>query len=358
MNAAQYDFCEKPPASISGRVMPTATRIATSTIRNPARRRHHRAARRAGQRRRHDDHQRQRRIPLRRPARTATIRSTRSSRPGTTTAANASARPAAQLRRHRHDSRHPASMPACDATQYDFCEKVGVMLSGNVYHDRSNDGIFDRADRKKASRGVVVKLLDANGNDTGLRATTDAARLLQVQQPGGRQVRGDGSPSRRLARRHRHAGQPGRRGRRLAAGRHDQPDHDQLGRDGHRVQLRRAAAGLDPRPRRHVDRSGLRSERSAKPPIAGVRIDLLDASGNVIATTLTDANGEYEFTGLRPGTYSVREHQPSQLLRRRRPRRQRRRHAALDSNLHQRHRRRLRTSTWRTTTSARSRRPS
>ena len=31
-----------------------------------------------------------------------------------------------------------------NATDYDFCEHVGVMLSGNVYHDRSDDGIFDR----------------------------------------------------------------------------------------------------------------------------------------------------------------------------------------------------------------------
>ena len=48
--------------------------------------------------------------------------------------------------------------------------------------------------------------------------------------------------------------------------------------------------------------------------LAGVRIDLLDASGTVIATTLTDENGEYEFTGLPPGVYQVREHQPTQYF--------------------------------------------
>jgi hypothetical protein len=42
-----------------------------------------------------------------------------------------------------------------------------------------------------------------------------------------------------------------------------------------------------------------------------VRIDLLDGDGNFIRSTLTDANGEYEFTGLASGDYSVREHQPS-----------------------------------------------
>ena len=42
-------------------------------------------------------------------------------------------------------------------------------------------------------------------------------------------------------------------------------------------------------------------------PIAGVSMDLLDAGGNVVQSVLTDANGYYLFTGLQPGTYSVRE---------------------------------------------------
>lgn len=44
--------------------------------------------------------------------------------------------------------------------------------------------------------------------------------------------------------------------------------------------------------------------------IDGVVIDLLDSGGTVIATTTTDANGNYSFTNLEPGTYSIR--QPSQ----------------------------------------------
>ena len=41
--------------------------------------------------------------------------------------------------------------------------------------------------------------------------------------------------------------------------------------------------------------------------IAGVTIELLDAGGTVIATTVTDASGNYLFDGLLPGTYTVRE---------------------------------------------------
>ena len=38
----------------------------------------------------------------------------------------------------------------------------------------------------------------------------------------------------------------------------------------------------------------------------GVTVDLLDAAGNVVATTTTDAHGAYAFTNLEEGTYKVR----------------------------------------------------
>lgn len=41
--------------------------------------------------------------------------------------------------------------------------------------------------------------------------------------------------------------------------------------------------------------------------IANVTIELLDNAGTVIATTVTDASGNYRFDNLAPGTYSVRE---------------------------------------------------
>lgn len=40
--------------------------------------------------------------------------------------------------------------------------------------------------------------------------------------------------------------------------------------------------------------------------ISGVTVTLLDGGGNVLATTVTDANGNYLFTGLAAGTYAVR----------------------------------------------------
>ena len=42
-------------------------------------------------------------------------------------------------------------------------------------------------------------------------------------------------------------------------------------------------------------------------PISGVTIDLLDAGNTVIQSLATDANGEYAFSNLVPGDYSVRQ---------------------------------------------------
>ena len=46
-------------------------------------------------------------------------------------------------------------------------------------------------------------------------------------------------------------------------------------------------------------------------PLAGVVLGLLDANGTTIATTATDANGDYLFGDLDAGNYTVKEIQPS-----------------------------------------------
>lgn len=51
------------------------------------------------------------------------------------------------------------------------------------------------------------------------------------------------------------------------------------------------------------NRNGIQD--STESGVAGVTVELKDASGNVIATTTTDANGNYLFSGLAPGDYSV-----------------------------------------------------
>lgn len=49
-------------------------------------------------------------------------------------------------------------------------------------------------------------------------------------------------------------------------------------------------------------------------PISGVTLQLLDDSGNLLATTTTDENGLYRFDGLAPGNYTVVEVQPDGFI--------------------------------------------
>ncbi|MEA1950817.1 MAG: SdrD B-like domain-containing protein, partial [Planctomycetota bacterium] len=49
---------------------------------------------------------------------------------------------------------------------------------------------------------------------------------------------------------------------------------------------------------------------TGEPFLQGVTIWLLDSSGSRVVSTLTDANGQYSFNNLKPGTYGVEEIQP------------------------------------------------
>ena len=48
--------------------------------------------------------------------------------------------------------------------------------------------------------------------------------------------------------------------------------------------------------------------------IEGTRIVLFDDAGNVVSETLTDANGDYWFSDLPPGTYKISEMQPEDFI--------------------------------------------
>ena len=57
------------------------------------------------------------------------------------------------------------------------------------------------------------------------------------------------------------------------------------------------------------DGNGLRG--SSEPGLAGWTVDLEDSSGNVLASTLTDSNGNYSFTDVGAGSYQVAEVVPT-----------------------------------------------
>ena len=60
-----------------------------------------------------------------------------------------------------------------------------------------------------------------------------------------------------------------------------------------------------------LDGNGLRG--SGEPGLAGWTVDLEDSQGNVLASALTDSNGNYSFTGVGGGSYQVAEVVPDEL---------------------------------------------
>jgi serine-aspartate repeat-containing protein C/D/E len=56
------------------------------------------------------------------------------------------------------------------------------------------------------------------------------------------------------------------------------------------------------------------TEPNSIAPLPGVKIDLVNASGTVVATTFTVADGSYRFDRLPAGVYSIVETQPADLL--------------------------------------------
>jgi serine-aspartate repeat-containing protein C/D/E len=198
--------------------------------------------------------------------------------------------------------------PGMHATQYDFCEHVGVMLSGNVYHDRDDDGNFDR-DTEQGIGGVLVKLLDASGNDTGLRATTNAQGFYKFNDlAAGKYTVVEIHPSGWLDGKDT----PGN----LGGVADVSPPGDKIsqiminwGQMGTEYNFGELLPALISG-RIHADGGPDCDFDHPHNMLEDVQVDLLDGQGNIVGVTFTDELGYYEFTGLRPGTYSVREHQP------------------------------------------------
>ena len=72
-----------------------------------------------------------------------------------------------------------------DSIHNDFAEVKPASVSGYVYVDANNNGVFDTGETPIG--GVTVTLLDANGNPTGQTAVTDASGFYHFGNlmPGG-----------------------------------------------------------------------------------------------------------------------------------------------------------------------------
>lgn len=188
--------------------------------------------------------------------------------------------------------------------EYNFGELLPASLSGTVHIDRDGDCVRDPDEPRLA--GVVVQLLDAQG-EVLVATTTDFEGRYRFDNlvPGVygiRELQPAGYFSGKT-----HIGTAGgavtavdtvtgiRLFSRLQAAGYDFCEIEPASISGRVIADLNGNCVLDP----------------GEQPLAGVELHLLDAAGNLLAVTHTDAQGQYRFGGLRPGVYQVRELQPA-----------------------------------------------
>ena len=169
-------------------------------------------------------------------------------------------------------------------------------LSGKVYYDANESSSFDNGE--DPFKDITVELVgadgsvvattktDADGNYsfTGLDAGTytvkvtkagDIADLIQTEDPDGTKDNASGAIS-------------------LNA---DNPVRENI---NFGYIKKHAISGTV-----YLDQNRDKMKDTGDIDLSGVTVNLLGKDGNVVATTTTDANGNYSFTGLNDGTYTV-----------------------------------------------------
>jgi protocatechuate 3,4-dioxygenase beta subunit len=193
-----------------------------------------------------------------------------------------------------------------DSVQNDFGEARPVSISGHVYHDANNNGQINTGEA--FIPGAVLQLIDATGTQIATATTdTNGFYLFTGLRPGVYTIREvqpagylDGLDT---------AGSAG--GTAINPG--DQIVSIPLNKASGQTEINYDFGELLP--------GSIKGRVFADPdrncefgpeswPIADVTVWLLDANGNRIRSTKTNADGRYEFTGLAPGTYGVEEIQP------------------------------------------------
>lgn len=191
-----------------------------------------------------------------------------------------------------------------DLVDYDFCEIPPAEISGHVYVDTDQDCVMDAGEAPIA--GVTITLLDQNGTVVGTTQTDASGQYkftglrpgnysVRQQQPvgyfQGGQKAGSGGGNDTLT---------------------DLISAIAIGAGASLVDYdfcELLPGSISGNVFADLDFDCIQDENEQS--LEGVLVELLDASGNVLASTRTNANGDYQFSNLRPGTYSVRESQPA-----------------------------------------------
>lgn len=195
--------------------------------------------------------------------------------------------------------------------EYNFGEFKYSSISGWVYHDLSNNGVRETGD--PAIAGVELQLFNAQG-ELVATTSTDAEgkyqfgqlvagtyRVVEIQPDGYLDGKDQIGTVGGVSRGSLESTGDGVSGIQLVGG--EQGVEYNFGEiqyasiSGQVIADQDGDCHLDPELGEH--------------PLNGVRVDLFDSAGQFIRSAWTDANGNYEFGELLPGTYSILEHQPS-----------------------------------------------
>ncbi|WP_348697802.1 SdrD B-like domain-containing protein [Duganella fentianensis] len=181
-----------------------------------------------------------------------------------------------------------------------------VSLGSTVWYDTNRDGVQNNGETGVA--GVKVTLLDANGQSTGISATTDASGHYQFEglKPGSYSVQFE-KTSLPVDFYFTEQGQGGDAGKDsdadVSTGMTAQVTLNSGASAQHLdagIVVRQATVG----DRVWEDANGNGQQDAGEQGIDGAQVSLKDASGKVISTVTTHDGGQYSFT-VDPGTYSV-----------------------------------------------------
>ncbi|WP_174246123.1 SdrD B-like domain-containing protein, partial [Pseudaquabacterium pictum] len=197
-----------------------------------------------------------------------------------------------------------------NSVENNFGELPPAALSGYVYEDAGNDGVRNS---EAPIAGVEVKLTgtDDLGNPVTATATTDANGFYQFTnlRPGTYNV-AETQPAGYLDGKDTIGTTGGTAGNDLLSGITLVAGANSVENNFGELPPAKLSGYV-------YEDAGNDGVRNSEAPIAGVEVKLTgtDDLGNpVTATATTDANGFYQFTNLRPGTYNVAETQPAGYL--------------------------------------------
>lgn len=206
------------------------------------------------------------------------------------------------------------SIPLGDSrgTELNFAEAQPVSISGFVYHDRNNDGIRGADEAGIANVDIQIVSLESSFGTISrtIRTGSDGSyrfeglppgryRVLELEQPAGYL---DGKDT------------VGRVGNQTRGSVTTNEQITDIVMQGNESGIEYNFGELLPSSLSgyvYEDMDGDCVRDPGEPPIAGVKIELLDGSGSVIRTTFTNSDGRYEFDNLPPGVYAIRETQPA-----------------------------------------------